>query len=52
MRDLRWWEFGFLAMGVAFIALHVALYLVGVSPQQFVDSIGRALMPDLGLARP
>ena len=48
MRDLRWWEFGFLASAVAFLALHVALYLLGVSPQQFVDSVGAALMPDIG----
>ena len=47
MRDLRWWEFGFLASGVAFLALHVALHMLGVSPQQFVDSLGAALVPDI-----
>lgn len=52
MRDLRWWEIGFLATAVAFLAWHVGLHLVGISPQQFIDHIGRALMPDLGLARP
>lgn len=47
MRGLRWWEFAFLASGVAFLALHVALYLMGVSPDQFARYVGRALMPDL-----
>lgn len=47
MRGLAWWELTFLAVVVATLALHVALYIAGVTPDQFVRFVGRALLPDL-----
>ena len=47
MRDLAWWEMAFLSLVVATLALHVALHIVGATPDQFVRFVGRALLPDL-----
>ena len=44
-RDLRWWEVGFLAFAACYFAVHLALAVAGVSPEDFVRYIGGHPLP-------
>lgn len=44
---MRAWEWAFLTVVVLTLAFYAALYVAGVSPDEFVRYVGSHLLPDL-----